>query len=169
MSRRARTREAYSAALCRGLIEASTRSAWMAARLPRYSAALCRGLIEALSSRKPCNSLLSIPRLYAAASLKRGCTGTRRGASYRYSAALCRGLIEACAHKQNVGFFWQRYSAALCRGLIEAKRWSARNEKRMTRIPRLYAAASLKHRAEAALERAFPQYSAALCRGLIEA
>ncbi len=41
---------AFSAALCRGLIEAASRAA-SAASLGVFSAALCRGLIEALVSR----------------------------------------------------------------------------------------------------------------------
>ena len=61
-----------------------------------YSAALCRGLIEAagLLGVTP-KDVRGIPRLYAAASLKRG--ERRRQALFRmpYSAALCRGLIEA--------------------------------------------------------------------------
>ena len=109
-----------------------------------------------------------IPRLYAAASLKRAadCAGGVRGvciprlyaaaslkpASVRNESACCRG-----------------YSAALCRGLIEAypansAAWPARQS-----IPRLYAAASLK--LGFCLLQAFfwDLYSAALCRGLIEA
>ena len=62
---------AFSAALCRGLIEART-GAWLdPAGLP-FSAALCRGLIEAAS--------LGMPNLRQ---------------DSRFSAALCRGLIEA--------------------------------------------------------------------------
>ena len=84
-----------SAALCRGLIEASTCST---ARRPTatVSAALCRGLIEARH--------------------------TARGQSTRWpvSAALCRGLIEAICPAGR-GFFRRRVSAALCRGLIEAR------------------------------------------------
>ena len=62
--------EAFSAALCRGLIEAEIARASNLSVSP-FSAALCRGLIEASrgSSRwywKP----MSFPRLYAAASLK---------------------------------------------------------------------------------------------------
>ena len=60
----------YSAALCRGLIEAGMRGASVSGSR-RYSAALCRGLIEAASpARRSARWLLRIPRLYAAASLK---------------------------------------------------------------------------------------------------
>ena len=85
-----------------------------------YSAALCRGLIEALETL--CQIITTeegIPRLYAAASLKRGS---------RRRHALRRRL----------------YSAALCRGLIEALDSDQRLRTRSRRIPRLYAAASLK-------------------------
>ena len=61
----------FSAALCRGLIEARRR--WLPGTLhrPMFSAALCRGLIEAGG----CHRMRrwwswSFPRLYAAASLK---------------------------------------------------------------------------------------------------
>ena len=62
---------AFSAALCRGLIEARLDRDRHTRRRRRFSAALCRGLIEA-------------PAPTAAA--------TRAS---RFSAALCRGLIEA--------------------------------------------------------------------------
>ena len=62
------------------------------------------------------------------------------------------------------------YSAALCRGLIEAGECSPRSRPVTTSIPRLYAAASLKHRLAVGRERGdVAEYSAALCRGLIEA
>ena len=63
-----------------------------------YSAALCRGLIEAVRRRAPSPGRRAcIPRLYAAASLKpvRRDDGVQR--RREYSAALCRGLIEAPA------------------------------------------------------------------------
>ena len=65
------TTKPYSAALCRGLIEAPRRRV-AGETTAGYSAALCRGLIEASA-------------------------GLRREAVTpgRYSAALCRGLIEA--------------------------------------------------------------------------
>ena len=61
----------------------------------------------------------SFPRLYAAASLKRGLRMINRKGELLFSAALCRGLIEAM--------------------LISA---SVSNSE--SRFPRLYAAASLK-------------------------
>ena len=86
----------FSAALCRGLIEATRCRSRFASTLTGFSAALCRGLIEA---RAVCGrygpSVGSFPRLYAAASLKPdgGVAGDPAEASF--SAALCRGLIEA--------------------------------------------------------------------------
>ena len=65
-------------------------------RAERFSAALCRGLIEAgAGSWARASPRDSFPRLYAAASLKRGNDGTQRRNAGRFSAALCRGLIEA--------------------------------------------------------------------------
>ena len=62
-----------------------------------YSAALCRGLIEAHNGTWPTHGARSgIPRLYAAASLKLQEEHDRHRNLPRYSAALCRGLIEAC-------------------------------------------------------------------------
>ena len=61
-----------------------------------FSAALCRGLIEARLKSSQCQALSArFPRLYAAASLKR--PSMRSGAIIggAFSAALCRGLIEA--------------------------------------------------------------------------
>ena len=62
-----------------------------------YSAALCRGLIEALVITRPCRRRRRrrIPRLYAAASLKPVTVVDNDGWENAYSAALCRGLIEA--------------------------------------------------------------------------
>ena len=62
----------FSAALCRGLIEARGGRRTDSARSPAFSAALCRGLIEATL---------------------RGQAARRQ--EYLFSAALCRGLIEA--------------------------------------------------------------------------
>ena len=87
---------AYSAALCRGLIEARSPPRIAAATPYGYSAALCRGLIEAAGGSSARASRRSgIPRLYAAASLKLevGCLYPIQ--IHPYSAALCRGLIEA--------------------------------------------------------------------------
>ena len=61
-----------------------------------FSAALCRGLIEARQTGMPsANTVERFPRLYAAASLKllRDAQQCREFALF--SAALCRGLIEA--------------------------------------------------------------------------
>ena len=62
-----------------------------------FSAALCRGLIEACRGFSPLGKPAArFPRLYAAASLKRVRKGfARRLISEWFSAALCRGLIEA--------------------------------------------------------------------------
>ena len=60
----------YSAALCRGLIEASVLGTVSFPFSTAYSAALCRGLIEAFRCRSCSLSGGCIPRLYAAASLK---------------------------------------------------------------------------------------------------
>ena len=62
--------EGFSAALCRGLIEAP-RPGRRGARAGRFSAALCRGLIEASHYKsKEDQTVHRFPRLYAAASLK---------------------------------------------------------------------------------------------------
>ena len=62
----------------------------------RFSAALCRGLIEAWRGRPggP-DGGSGFPRLYAAASLKPDDIGLRLAEHGAFSAALCRGLIEA--------------------------------------------------------------------------
>ena len=59
----------FSAALCRGLIEASN-SAVRVRWAFEFSAALCRGLIEARTVSSLHMSKCGFPRLYAAASLK---------------------------------------------------------------------------------------------------
>ena len=140
----------YSAALCRGLIEAAPRSGTSGTpgrRIPRlyaaaslkqprglqprlharrtYSAALCRGLIEA----RPVSS-------------------ARVGQAPQYSAALCRGLIEAPLPGPTASAPRAGYSAALCRGLIEACGGSGPGGRSGWGIPRLYAAASLKRQPE---------------------
>ena len=183
----------FSAALCRGLIEASsTWRRWGA--YSRFSAALCRGLIEARPITAPTPPPRSgFPRLYAAASLKRQSRRRGRHRDRRFSAALCRGLIEALRPRRRSNARGSRFSAALCRGLIEARRWRSPASSVRRRFPRLYAAASLKRRtnrssavccscfprlyAAASLKPAGPAgaggvraaFSAALCRGLIEA
>ena len=137
-----------------------------------------------------------LPRLSAAASLKRSGRRQRGGACGRSSAALRRGLIEASSHPQarhqahrgssaalrrglieapteNVprrGVGGGRSSAALRRGLIEARR-AARYRRSSDRcLPRLSAAASLKHRLVGwTPDPVKIKSSAALRRGLIEA
>ena len=109
----------YSAALCRGLIEAWLEHA--------YALKVARGIprLYAAASLKPAGRRRGrdqrrqrIPRLYAAASLKHGHhPGRAQGATRAYSAALCRGLIEAAAASPPAPAA-PPYSAALCRGLI---------------------------------------------------
>ena len=158
----------YSAALCRGLIEAPNDPLphppiprgiprlYAAASLKlvtvfailrevgQYSAALCRGLIEAVPfGSDRFGSVRCIPRLYAAASLKLRDPLQAGDTQIVYSAALCRGLIEA----RRLRRAWRcptSYSAALCRGLIEATCSVSEAGRRSRCIPRLYAAASLK-------------------------
>ena len=135
----------------------------------RFSAALCRGLIEA-GSRRPSPELRPgcFPRLYAAASLKHVRRGRRIEIESAFSAALCRGLIEAWEgpHPPEAP---SPFSAALCRGLIEAPNPKGAARSRHARFPRLYAAASLKRGSTRASPRRAGSFSAALCRGLIEA
>ena len=136
----------YSAALCRGLIEATDGSGVVARPRAPYSAALCRGLIEAV-----CNSRLirmagaRIPRLYAAASLK-----------HEHAIGLPIGVLDRIP---------RLYAAA------SLKRHRAQRQPLHGRagIPRLYAAASLKRHIFAVWVESRHRYSAALCRGLIEA
>ena len=67
----ARPEDVFSAALCRGLIEAVSRGSGRRHHARSFSAALCRGLIEADG-------------------------GAKEAARVElFSAALCRGLIEA--------------------------------------------------------------------------
>ena len=93
-------------------------------RQPRdrqFSAALCRGLIEAYSpsvADKVANG--GFPRLYAAASLKHGhrCSGYGGvgGFPRLYAAASLKPELGRYAYR-----FGVQFSAALCRGLIEAR------------------------------------------------
>ena len=139
----------YSAALCRGLIEADAAGRWRRVDgMTSYSAALCRGLIEAsrvrtmVRLRNQC-----IPRLYAAASLKHrgaGATPAIRsdGSIPRLYAAASLKQIEALVGPSDAQ---PSYSAALCRGLIEASHVRRTcHRPGASGIPRLYAAASLK-------------------------
>ena len=115
------------------------------------SAALCRGLIEAGTQLRVIDAGYSarFPRLYAAASLKRGSSPGNAGTHVRrlISAALCRGLIEAALlHGRVAGAasdfgFPRLYAAASLKrpGLARCLSTSS-----AIRFPRLYAAASLK-------------------------
>ena len=113
----------FSAALCRGLIEAEyTPGGCFPYRsgFPRLYAAAS---LKLPASQRTTAPVVRFPRLYAAASLKRGVSGeyTRepRHGVHPFSAALCRGLIEASSQlAEYADFHW--FSAALCRGLIEA-------------------------------------------------
>ena len=181
-----------------------------------FSAAICRGLIEAPRVCRTTSSRCDgFPRLYAAASLKLATRACARARSGRFPAALCRGLIEAptVLHGKLTlqssaalcrglieaptvlhGKLTLQSSAAICRGLIEAnwcsrvssstvrcfprlyaaapfKRDGAYNLMRQLapRFPRLCAAASLKRTVRRGGRRGAGRFSAALCRGLIEA
>ena len=160
----------FSAALCRGLIEAAQGIGPIVGSHIKFSAALCRGLIEARSDvGSPSGRSARFPRLYAAASLKPCRYPGRLWRSRRkFSAALCRGLIEApirflCSPSFLV------FSAALCRGLIEAPSIASCRYQSAAGFPRLYAAASLKPATQSESLSGLEMFSAALCRGLIEA
>ena len=134
----------FSAALCRGLIEAPPPSVPPPPAPSAFSAALCRGLIEARGGTSPgCRSCPGFPRLYAAASLKPARPSLPSPGFRPFSAALCRGLIEAILRRKHV-VPERRFSAALCRGLIEAMSPLSRSRFDREGFPRLYAAASLK-------------------------
>ena len=119
-------RHVFSAALCRGLIEAcwGRRSR---GRPSRFSAALCRGLIEAPRGwLHRGSSSRCFPRLYAAASLKRPLeTDVRigRGGFPRLYAA---ASLKQALHDEPM-LIVTPFSAALCRGLIEASLSSLRS------------------------------------------
>ena len=86
--------------------------------IPRlYAAASLKRRLRCAAGRPQ----LRIPRLYAAASLKRAVMVYYSISSGWYSAALCRGLIEASTRWPPTALATTpKYSAALCRGLIEA-------------------------------------------------
>ena len=89
----------------------------------RFSAALCRGLIEATTAAVAAvRSWRGFPRLYAAASLKRaiaaGRVRIRRQGFPRLYAAASLKRLQCCPAEEGRS----RFSAALCRGLIEAGR-----------------------------------------------
>ena len=134
----------FSAALCRGLIEALC-GVYPFHSSREFSAALCRGLIEAgCPGMTSSVRMMRFPRLYAAASLKLplGRIESRRQQRFpRLYAAASLKPNEVTHQRERVAGF----SAALCRGLIEARRGSRRARDCGARFPRLYAAASLKH------------------------
>ena len=129
-----------------------------------FSAALCRGLIEAFARCRPeSRGGASFPRLYAAASLKPYRHIYGDDWMDLFSAALCRGLIEAWPSTACASLRFS-FSAALCRGLIEAPSRARRSAASSRCFPRLYAAASLKLRTlltEQGLGDRFPRLYAA--------
>ena len=182
----------FSAALCRGLIEAQIRYGIVSPTSPGFPRLYAAASLKRRGRHKPVPGACGFPRLYAAASLKRRAgrydLQGARGFPRLYAAASLKLDGAAVGGGQAHGF-----SAALCRGLIEAGSGAAGQAECATGFPRLYAAASLKHnnssRAQAASIR-FPRlyaaaslkpvvaasgrllrspFSAALCRGLIEA
>ena len=187
----------FSAALCRGLIEARPLRRRGNDRAGRFSAALCRGLIEArrLHPSFP-RPLHGFPRLYAAASLKQPARGYRHGgraggfprlyaaASLKlvpgrlhdvhhrpvFSAALCRGLIEALSSSVAKILLDCSFSAALCRGLIEATGSSPRSKSRPIRFSAALCRGLIEALSSSVAKILLDcSFSAALCRGLIEA
>ena len=85
----------FSAALCRGLIEAIDDEGHLCMhdlRFPRLYAAASLKPLEPLT--QACGAP-GFPRLYAAASLKLIVDQARVVVDGEFSAALCRGLIEA--------------------------------------------------------------------------
>ena len=133
----------FSAALCRGLIEATIMDVG-AATGAWFSAALCRGLIEASRSRCVSNGVSRrFPRLYAAASLKRGVVIRLILKVIRFSAALCRGLIEARPRYVPAASMGQCFPRLYAAASLKPYRAQGIDDRTM-RFPRLYAAASLK-------------------------
>ena len=93
---------AFSAALCRGLIEAAVRAAKGQENVrgfPRLYAAASLKLPFCSASFMPD---ISFPRLYAAASLKHQNGRIAYALVTGFSAALCRGLIEAPFEKISI-------------------------------------------------------------------
>ena len=167
-SRRGRCATAFSAAMRRGLIEASRGRSACGRASPLFSAAMRRGLIEAaLHRRGQVQHAPSFPRPCAAASLKLRDGAVRQVAPLGFSAAMRRGLIEAgigpgSAPSRSV------FSAAMRRGLIEAVCRTVR-ARAARRFPRPCAAASLKRDADDDPAQSGVAFSAAMRRGLIEA
>ena len=137
--------------------------------MSKFSAALCRGLIEAsLGEGASVTVEVRFPRLYAAASLKRENLEAIAMTIQAFSAALCRGLIEAWEVSPDIsrdsGRFPRLYAAASLKpGLYRAQVPATQG------FPRLYAAASLKLAEHGDRGEPVRRFSAALCRGLIEA
>ena len=183
----------FSAALCRGLIEAAGRGStsrrgegfprlYAAASLKpsastplfrysaTFSAALCRGLIEAACLLGVRRALPSrFPRLYAAASLKRSRPAADETQAPQFSAALCRGLIEARSAGASARRCPRRFPRLYAAASLKRARFDDFLPSRMIGFPRLYAAASLKRRRPGMYTDTTTPFSAALCRGLIEA
>ena len=86
----------FSAALCRGLIEAGScgvAGEEVAGGFPRLYAAASLKHVEIGHEGR--HDSTRFPRLYAAASLKQEAARVAGRVAHRFSAALCRGLIEA--------------------------------------------------------------------------
>ena len=91
----------FSAALCRGLIEAQWVRWKYSLDTPWFSAALCRGLIEALGttrSREPAPP--GFPRLYAAASLKLGIRDVLDTLGDRFPRLYAAASLKPCGFPQ---------------------------------------------------------------------
>ena len=145
----------FSAALCRGLIEAPRPRRACGPRSARFPRLYAAASLKPALPREPPLRRDRFPRLYAAASLKLAAGDPLVEDDLRFSAALCRGLIEAY---RGAGADASRvpFSAALCRGLIEASSPRCRSRATHRCFPRLYAAASLKLGAPMAPRRKLP-------------
>ena len=160
-----------SAALCRGLIEACRCGPRRRRPRRRSSAALCRGLIEARTAVRHCTApSWGLPRLYAAASLKRCVGGSadhdhQHGLPRLYAAASLKPYTQTCPRASALRGLPRLYAAASLKPAPPA----ARRLVLLGGLPRLYAAASLKLEEGFSAFRALHWSSAALCRGLIEA
>ena len=158
----------FSAALCRGLIEATTRRSPSPRRSRRFPRLYVAASLKHTAPFVEIPRALGFPRLYVAASLKHCSSVAKSLARATFSAALCRGLIEAPGWPRTIPSN-RSFSAALCRGLIEACPSPPPWRSSPPRFPRLYVAASLKRRPLPLAAPARRAFSAALCRGLIEA
>ena len=111
-----------------------------------FSAALCRGLIEALDQPdRGIAGALGFPRLYAAASLKRGGEGgllcqIRGGFPRLYAAASLKPRPVSDLGREAAGRFPRLYAAAS----LKPREPDPGPRYIGIRFPRLYAAASLK-------------------------